>query len=644
MPDYTNMSAEQLSTELNNYGIDSKSNSSNYDSMSSEELSNELNKYYQSKQQDSSFPSLSTGETQKSPIGFTDMLKMASLNSPQEQQNYLKSKFKFAEPNQDGSFSVGDDPTNLTPINAGNMGDAALSVLAKGAAMIPSIAGQIAGAASGAALGTLAEGGIPGPGTIIGGIIGAGGGSFAGEASKNALASKIPGFDPEKAATDNVISGLFGAAGEGLGQAIGFGAKNYIAPKLAAALDGAIAKSDNPSAAVGFMSKVMNFVSGVDQKEVAKGYQLGFKNIYANHANLNPDEIDNIAQKITQGYIQKKGIATSSIDKAEESMLKNNPDAAVKTSGILTDFSSQLEKLAIVHTSESGVDGMAGVVKFRNDLPSDVPLGNIQSFMKRLGAVQLPDDKYAFHIPEDASVTLKEAISAKRLFQGTFNNPNFNKDIGIFAKTALYGEGPSPLYPNGFNGLRTYINDTAKATGNDSYIVANKNFSDLMSAKQGLLVDNNGNKSILPGWMDISTPSSVASYIKNINKLDAFGNQAVSNLQKQLGYDFVTPTSQWAVAQAMSKARPQLLRLSVIGGIAGLALPGSPMERASRLPLAFGLGSPTGMQVMARGSEVAAKAISANSGRQMINWLANAATNPVIKSTVSQSVSKKISR
>ncbi len=620
-----------------------------WDSTSSSNTINENNIKWDMPQQASGSNSLpmQSAPEQKSPIDFTDMLKMASLSSPQEQQNYLKSKFKFAEPNQDGSFSVGDDPTNLTPIHPGTMGDAAMSVLAKGASMIPVIAGQIGGALGGAALGTLAEGGIPGLGTIIGGILGAGGGAFAGEGAKNAMNSKTPGYDPEKAATDNVISGLFGVAGEGLGQAIGFGVKNYIAPKLAAALDGAIAKSAEPATSVKMMSKVMNFVAGVDQKEVAKGYQLGFKNVYGNHANLNPDEIDNIAQGITQGYVQKKGIASAAIDKAEESFLNNNPHAMVGTTDVLENVTDRLKEMKIldkIPASESGQEGMTSSFKFRTDLPSDVQnaIPDTERFLRRLGAQK--SDGGVYHIPDNSNIQLDEAIGAKRLFQKTFNNQNFNKDIAAIAKTALYGEGPSAQYPKGFLGLRGAINDTAKASGNNAYIIANNNFSNLMNARDGILIDGNGNKSILPGWMDVENPSSVAKYMKNVNKLDAFGNQAISNLQGELGHDFTTPASQWAVAQAMSKARPQLLRLSVVGGLAGLALPGSPMERASRLPLAFGLGSPTGIQVMARGSEMAAKVASARAGAQMVSWLANTATNPVVKATASQLSSKKIAR
>lgn len=640
MPDYTSMTTDQLSSELSKYSVDASPQKKDYSNMSNEDLSNELGKYSPQKQS-SSFPFQSQDQNQKSPINFGDMLKMAALNSPDEQQTYLKSKFKFAEPNQDGSFNVGNDPTNLSPIHPGTIGDAALTVLAKGAAMIPAMASQMGGATLGSEIGTAVG---PGPGTIIGGLLGAGIGAGLGEGTKNALNSSTPGYDPQKAATDNVISGLFGAGGQALGDAVGFGVKNYIAPKLAAAMDGAIARSDNPSGAVNFMTKVMKFTANVDPKEMAKGYQLGFKNIYANPANLNPDEIDNIAQNMSQAYAQKKGIAATALDKAETSLLQDNPNATVKTSDILENITDQLQGMKIldkVSGVDAGQDGVSSTFKFRTDIPSDVKLNDVKSFLTRLGAQQ--SDGGAFHIPENSTVGLDDAVAAKKLFQSSFNNPNLNPSVANIVKTALYGEGASALYPKGFSGLRSAINDTAKASNHDSYIIANKNFSDLMNAKQGVMADNMGNKSTIPGWMDIENPSSVARYIKNINKLDAFNTKAVDNLQSNLGIDFKTPASQWAVAQAIHKASPQILRLGVVGGLLGLALPGSPLDRAGRVPMAFSLGSPTGVKIMARLSEGMGAAASKATGSQMINWLAQGATHPATRAIVSQSLKKKIS-
>lgn len=579
---------------------------------------------------------------QKSPINFGDMLRMAALNSPQEQQTYLKSKFKFAEPNQDGSFNVGNDPTNLTPIHTGSMGDVALNVLAKGAAMIPAIAGQMRGAITGAEMGTAIE---PGAGTLLGGLIGAGAGAMTGEGAKNLASSTTAGYDPEKAATDNVISGLFGSGGQALGNAIKFGAKNFIAPKVAAAMDGAINSSDQPDKSGAFLSKVLKFTANVDEKESMKGSQLGWKNISDNHANWNPDEIDNIAQGITQDFNKTKGLAQVNLSRAEESLLRTNPNASVSTGDMMEKMTDQFGEngLNILNKTESSLEGMGSAFRFRDDIPRDVKsaLPDVMTFFKRLGAITTDGGK-TFHIPENATTNLSDAMSAKKLFQGTFNNPNFNQSVANVMKQGLYGEGASPLYPNGFGGLRMAINDTAKATGNDAYIIANKNFSDMMKASEGQLADNNGNKFNVPGWMDVENPASVAKYLKNVNKLDAFGNQALDNLHNQIGGDFKTKASQWAVAQAVSKASPQILRLGVVGGLLGLAMPGSPAERAARVPMAFALGSPTGVKVMTRMAETGGELSSA--GGRILSAFGKSTTRPSGKAVLSQLLSKKVRR
>jgi hypothetical protein len=148
--------------------------------------------------------------------------------------------------------------------------------------------------------------------------------------------------------------------------------------------------------------------------------------------------------------------------------------------------------------------------------------------------------------------------------------------------------------------------------------------------------------------MDVTNPSSVSKYLKGsgdtsgINKLDYFHRQALNNLQSQIGGDFMDRASQWSVGQAMGKAKPQLLRLSVIGGLAGLAFPGSPMEKLMRVPAAFAMGSPTGVHVAARmlesGSGVGAV------GNKILRSFSENATKEAGKATLSQLLSKQVRR
>jgi hypothetical protein len=169
--------------------------------------------------------------------------------------------------------------------------------------------------------------------------------------------------------------------------------------------------------------------------------------------------------------------------------------------------------------------------------------------------------------------------------------------------------------------------------------MANKNFADLMKAKDGLV---NGQK--LSGWMDVKDPASVAKYLEKIHKYDVFEKAGVGQLQNQLGIDFTTPTREWAVAQAISKASPQMLRLSIVGGLMGAVLPGNPLDRVSRLGLGFGLGSAAGVSYMARGSEaVGAKALS-GLGYQALDFFAKGANTQAGKVTSNMVLHKLVGK
>lgn len=589
---------------------------------------------------------------QNSPLSFMDNLNMASLNDPEAQQNFLKSRFKFAEPITDytgkptGQFNVGNDPNNLQSIHPGNMGDKAISTLATLSSIIPSVVGQVGGALGGAALGTMAEGGIPGPVTIVGGILGAGAGAGAGEFAKNKMMESVKGYNPQKAAVDNIIIAGFGMGGQALGEAISIGAKNYIAPKVGSAIDGMLTK--NPGGAIA-LAKIFKFIANINPKDTLAACKIGWGNLSKNPQAWDADEIDNIAQDVSKSFNQKKGIATSALDAAENSLLRDNPHAQVATKDILEQMTDQFgdNGLKILNKTESSLDGMGSTFQFRDDIPSDVKLKDVKTFMTRLGA-QTTDGSKTFHIPDDATTTLSEAISAKRLFQRTFNNPNFNESVSNVVKQGLYGEGPSPLYPKGISGLRSAINDTAQATGHDSYIIANKNFSNLMDASQGK-ISGEGGKFTVPEWMDLKDPSSVAKYLKKSNELNSFGQKALSNLHNEIGGDFVDRAKQWATAQGIQRATPQVLKLSIVASLASMAIPGGNlMDKAERVPLAFALSSPSGVKMMGRSSEVAsslgnrllnymAKSASSNTGKQVISNTASQSGKSVISGLLSNS-------
>lgn len=564
---------------------------------------------------------------QQSPLNFGDMLKLSALGNDNEgKQNYLSKKFQIVQPSQDGkTFLVGNNPQNLTPIDSGNIGDKALMAISSVASAIPSIGGQMYGAEGGAALGTAVGGPV---GTVIGGLLGAAGGAAAGEAVKNAAV----GMNAQKAAADNLAAGVFGAAGEGLGQVVNVGMKNIVAPKVAQALD-AMAVNPNSNA---LLAKALNFISNVDTKEVMAAPKWGgFEQIFKNKSNFNPDTIDDIAQEVTKKFEQQTGIVKTAIDKAEASLLNSNPHATVDAHDILSNVVAQLKKSSIVDSLEGDGDQVSSRFFFKDNIPSSLKSQDIRSFLKSLGARE--DSGGTFSIPTDNKIPLSDAINAKKIWGGTLNDRNFDPNVSRIFKSALYGEGSSPLYPQGFTGLRTYINDLADATGNGAYNVANKNFSSLMNAGEGSIVSN-GSKINIP-WMDIKDPTSVAKYLSSINKKDAFGNQAINNLKSQIGGDWDVKAGQYGVAQAISKAHPQLLRLGIISSLMGAALPGDATSRAERIPAAFLLGSPTGVKLMASTYEKSGQLPQI--GNAIINGIIKNASTSQGKAILSQLIRKQ---
>ena len=173
---------------------------------------------------------------QPSPLDLGERIGL-SFADDQGREKYLNDKFKFVQRLPNGKFAVGDTPDAIAPIDPEGMFNDILGDLADITAIIPTIAGQIAGGALGAI--TLNPAWI-----IAGGGIGA----AIGEAVSRGI-GKLAGVDIRTAgeqATDIAISGAFGAVGEGIGQAFKYAGRGLsnIAKR---SLDKAVKSSPNVS-------------------------------------------------------------------------------------------------------------------------------------------------------------------------------------------------------------------------------------------------------------------------------------------------------------------------------------------------------------------------------------------------------------
>lgn len=524
-------------------------------------------------------------ETPSNLLNFGDHAKLSFLD-PQGQFDYLKSKYKYVEPDGKGNLLYGNQPDNLQPVNQEGITNDFVAKLGNLVSSIPSIAGQIAL--------TVGTDGLALPALAGRAAVGSGGGQLL----SNLIGAKMQGrIDPEKIAVDTAISAAFGAGGTAASELLAGGAK-AIAVKAGSALDnyrnGIILSGKTPNNFDKAVATALHITTGLDKNTIQTGQSLGWRNIFSSPEAKDPHGMASIAEGISSAFDSQEKLAGATIDSAEQALYKKNPNATVGTTNILENVTDRLQSMKIldkVPASEGGQEGMSSSFKFRNDLPSDVKLTDVKGFLKRLGAVE--SDGGVFHIPENSTIGLDDAVAAKKLYQGTFNNPNFNPQIAGIAKTALYGEGPSVQFPKGFMGLRGEINDTAQASGNDAYIIANQNFTRLQEASE--LMQKYG--------MDVSNPANVANWMKNINQKSQFEMQAIKNLESQIGGNITTRAQAWAVNNRISNVSPNFLRLGMVASLFGAGvLDPTGSGKAGKFSAAGLLGTPIGLRILLKGA------------------------------------------
>lgn len=550
----------------------------------------------------SSVSDLNTEDSSTNPpiqdkLNIGDHSALSFLNNPDDQKNYLQKKFPYVIPDNKGNFMVGENMSELSPVSPSGSGTTFMKWLASQSSQLAPIVGMTVGS--------------------LAGVPGAAAGAAAGTAIDKAIGSAIGANEsPLKMGVDTAISGAFGAIGQKAAQMFGLAAGKIIAPKLAQMVDGRLTQmvnnGEDSSKFINFVSKAVHFASGADSNDVATLMKYGVNKSLSDPSVSNKNAIINIAQKLVEDTkntdFKLSGAVGKSIDNLKN---KAGADAPVNTEetllGIAKGFNDS--KLGVLY--EPTDDGT--LFKIRQDIGNSLHVKPLNDFMTRLGAVKSSSDPMTYLIPKGVQTSLDEAIGAKQIFGDAFNNKNIDGNVGRIMKTAMYGEGPSLKYPQGFMGLRGELNKIAEHVGAKDFITSNQDFSKWQNTLSAL---NNAG-------IDPMNPQSIGNYALKVNDRLPIDSKALQLFSDTIGTDSFDKLKQYGAIQKLSNFNPNFLRLGMISGALGslLGSDGPVSEGGFKRALIFGsIGTPMGLKTTLKavesggnvGSSVLSKLISNN--------------------------------
>ncbi len=600
----------------------------------------------QTSQVESSAPTGSFGQTLpqisdsgmsfgKSPLSFVERLDLSFADDIGREKR-LRQKFSIVKKLPNGKYAVGNSMNDIRPIDPQGLFNDTLGDLADVAAVIPTITGQVIGGAVGALTGN--------PLGVIGG---AGLGAFAGEAISRGI-GKISGVDLRKnqeLVTDAVISGAFGAAGEGLGQAFKFAGKG-LSKVATNSLDKAIKSHNNPSVALRALAKVFRVTAAVDEKAVVDAGMYGFNNTltpkYANKGyvhTLTKKLVDGVTRRnkalgkmVGQGDDWAKanfGKSVLEIDQAGAKLLNTLSDTSI---GLVDDMGT-LNKAAFTESADYRTMKQltdlffAKSIKNKNILvPRNITVGQAIDFKKRTGT------------------------ALKNYFKSGRVNPKAERAI------AQYMDDVS-------NSIAKKVTSTGIKPEVNPFIKANKNFrqwkGDLKLLKQnGLdledITDLKKYTRVVDGEKRI-LHKGIESFAENLEKKTTSTQEAFNLIANQIGVKFPggglngtlgtlnDELVKWNAAQGFVGANPSLLRLGAIAGMTGISLgSGEPDSAIKRLGLGVLLGTPAGAKILLKAGAKTKGALGAKSMQKILSN--KQLDSKLLRALISQSTMTKQSR
>lgn len=548
--------------------------------------------------------SQATGGNSSTPnnlLNFGDHAKLSFLD-PQGQQDYLKSKYKYVEPDGKGNLLYGDDPNNLQPINQDGVFNDFVAKLGNLTSAIPSIAGQIALTAGAPEVGlpmlaARAAAGAAG-GQVLSGLIGA------------KMQNRV---DPEKIATDAVISGAFGATGTAAGEALAGGAK-AIAQKAGTALDnyrqGLVLAGKDPNKFDSSVSTILHMVTGMDKNTIKTGQTLGWNNIFSSDEATNTHGIATIAGDVSKASADKEQELGKAVDTATKGLIKDtNGGAVINTAPVASRLLEDLTDAGILNKSDSAASTAAQAKTYGIDMsratnfkPSSIPTYSLNKntplnstfFQKFLGQLGVDSEGGAFKTyqidpAKPSMISVADALKIKQSFQAIVNEGKSITPLEAnIAKRALYGN-----LEQGISGISDQLSKIAQKVGNTQYQAANGQFANFL----------NLTGTLKKAGMDVDNPFNSQNYLSHINTATPLSLPLLQQLDKTLGNNFVQRAQAWAVNNKVSNISPNFLRLGMVASLFGAGiLDPDAGGRAGKMALAGLLGTPSGLRILLKGA------------------------------------------
>ena len=551
-------------------------------------------------------------------LPFVDLAQLA-FKSDSGKVSYLKEKFKFVEQNPEtGEILAGNNPMEMTPYDPNGMDNGYAGFVASAVSMIPEIAGQIGGSLVGTAL----AGGNP-----LGAIPGGGIGSTTGTTFKQTIGNMLPGSDytPEEAATDKVLSGLFGAGGETLGIALKGAGKYLIKPQLTKMFDSAIKANPESSKMLKTIAKTFKFAASVDEKDTIDAGLYGFnKTLTPEYSD--PKYVTTITKEIVEGVVEHDKIVGEMVGQGDKWAVGKFGQESVNLQDIGNQFITRLSEndIAFIDPLRRSINKKA----FAN-------ISDLSAFRNIMGEFFGMNPKTGELIPKNKK--FGELLLTRKRMDQFLKNYSKSENGNVYASNAIEDFVSSvrkklaeTTLPKGLTTSNAELME--KVVQNNPYLQANKVFS-AWKKDLDLLAQNGLDVSDMSKLRSSITESGVANsrvekFVGNLQNKTFSSSGTLERIVKQLpkkyaggGIGGVEGTifdeiRKFNAAQGFRSANVNLLRFSSIAayaGIFGFGFADTKVQKTASLAGGLLLGTPAGASIVLRKGEKLAMTLNKKS-------------------------------
>jgi len=539
-------------------------------------------------------------------LPFLDLAQLA-FKSESGKVGFLKEKYKFV--NQDpktGNISAGDSPDKLVSYDPAGIENGYLGFMANAVSMIPEIAGQIMGATGGTAL-------APGVGTIAGG----GTGSLLGTAVKQGIGDLLPGgkATAEERATDQILSGLFGAGGEGLGIALKGAGKYLIKPQMTRLLDKGVQADVEGGKVLKTMAKTFKFLASVDEKDTVDAGIYGFNRVLTPKY-TDPRYVTNITKEIVDGVIERNSAVGNNVGIGDKWAISKFGNESVE----LRDIGSKLlEDLSL------GRIGFINPVSNTIDESAFSSASDLKAFKNIASEFFSTNPRTGQLLPKNS--TFENLLETRKRMDQFLDNYSKSENGNVYAHNAIsdFVSGvrnklAQTTVPKGVNMELPGVAE--KVLNTNKYLKANKELSSWKSDLE--LLKNNGlnisdmkvlRNSIRNGEV---LNSNIETFVKRLQDKTFSTSDTFKNIVEQLPKRYAgggikgsegtifDEIRKFNAAQGFYGSNPNLLRFGSIAsyaGMFGVGFADSKQDKAASLVGGLLLGTPAGASALLKGGE-----------------------------------------